>query len=372
MTGELTRDDVAQLLSDPSPQTRAIMAAKVGAQMDNPALSPGERKLAEDILRAAARDTSQMVREALAKSVKASRSLPHDLVMTLARDIDQVAFPILEFSEVLTETDLVSLVRDSADARKLAIARRSSVPGSVADALVDTGSAEVVGALVGNEGAALSDAALGRVVDRFGTDEGVQGAMVGRTKLPVAIAERLVATLSDRLRDHLVARHELSPDTASELVLRARERATLNLVPGDVVAGDVHQLAAGLHANRRLTPSIVLRALCVGDMAFFEAAMAVRAGVPLENARILIHDQGQLGLTSIYRKADLPPALLSSFRAAVAIVGETSAGAGDQDRESFSRMVIERILTQCEDLQQADIDYLLRKLDDLAPDSAAA
>ena len=61
----------------------------------------------------------------------------------------------------------------------------------------------------------------------------------------------------------------------------------------------------------RLTPSLVLRALCMGDMEFFEAALAVMAGIPVENAAILVHDGGKRGLTMLCGKAGLaaPPVL---------------------------------------------------------------
>ena len=47
MTEHLTQRDVERLLADPSPQTRAEMAAKVAASLESVRLTEGERKLAE-------------------------------------------------------------------------------------------------------------------------------------------------------------------------------------------------------------------------------------------------------------------------------------------------------------------------------------
>lgn len=371
MKGDLTQEDVARLLSDPSASNRAETAGKVAVQIETGSLSAEGRRMAEDIIRVMARDASVMVREAVALNLKSSAGLPRDVALTLARDIDSVALPVLEFSDVLTDEDLLELIAEAKVERQEAIARRREVSGVVADALVETGSERVVTALVGNDGADLSELTLSRVVDRFGENGEVQTAMVRRSRLPISVSERLVAKLSDHLRDYLVKHHELSVDTASDIVFRARERTILNLASGDAGEDDVVQLTTQLAAKGRLTPSLVLRALCIGDLVFFEAAMAALAGVPVENARILIHDRGPLGLKSIHEKAGLPATLLPTIRTALQIASETHFGAAD-DRETYSRTVLERILTQCVDLRDEDEAFLLRKLHDLMGDEVAA
>jgi uncharacterized protein (DUF2336 family) len=125
-----------------------------------------------------------------------------------------------------------------------------------------------------------------------------------------------------------------------------------------------------IHVNGRLTPTLVIRALCVGDMPFFEAAIARLANVPMKNARKLIHDGGDLGLRSIYEKANMPERLFSAVRAAVQILAEEQYDGGRNDRERFVARIIERLLTQFEDpaskMTQDDIDYLMNKLRQLA------
>ena len=72
MTEHLTQRDVERLLADPSPQTRAEMAAKVAASLESVSLTEGERKLAEGIVRVMARDAAERVRQALAENLKSS------------------------------------------------------------------------------------------------------------------------------------------------------------------------------------------------------------------------------------------------------------------------------------------------------------
>ncbi len=103
----------------------------------------------------------------------------------------------------------------------------------------------------------------------------------------------------------------------------------------------------------------------MGDLAFFEASLAVLAGIPLLNARMLIHDEGSLGFEAIYQKAGLPEALFPAMRVAVDVIKETDYDGGPNDRQRYSRRVIERILTQYENLGSDNLEYLLRKLKQL-------
>ncbi|WP_452011097.1 DUF2336 domain-containing protein [Azospirillum largimobile] len=372
-SGHLTQEDVVRLLADPSPNSRTDLAAKLAQQFDSPELSQAEHKLAEDIIRLMVNDTVLRVRQTLAENLKSSPSLPRDVALSLARDVEAVAIPLLSVSTVLTPSDLVEIVRSGAEAKSTAIAQRPTVPAVVADALIESGSERAVAALVANEGAELGEQSLGRVIDRFGASEAVQDPLVHRSRLPITIAERLVAVVSERLRQHLVAHHELPAKVASELILQSRERATVALFTGESDEGALDRLVGQLARTGRLTPSLLLRSLCTGDIAFFEMAMSRMANVPLTNARLLIHDAGRLGLKSLYDKAKLPPALLPACRIAIDVLKETPYDGEPGDRERHRRRVIERILTQYEDLAPEDLEFLLAKLGDIMqPENAAA
>ncbi|NBB82210.1 MAG: DUF2336 domain-containing protein [Alphaproteobacteria bacterium] len=372
MSQQLTRADVARLLSDPSAESRAGLAGKMTGQIDRPDLSSKERVLVEDILRTLVHDTSVMVREALAANLKYAVNVPHDVALDLAEDIDRVAIPMLEFSRVLSDEDLIRLVGEGSEARQVAIARRPEVSEAVSDALIDTDSQRVVETLVANDGAQITESGMHRVVDRFGDVPSVQEPLVKRATLPLTVAERMVTLVSEHLQNHLMNHHELTPDTATELVMRAREKATVDLAGGGPGDAEVEALVRQLARGGRLTPSLILRALCVGDLPFFETALAVLADVPVVNARVLIHDAGPLGLKSLYDKAGLPGSLLPAIRTGLEVLHETDFRSADYDRESFSRIVLERILTQADDLSAEDADYLLRRLTDLAPPEIAA
>ena len=366
----LTQADVARLLSDSSPRNRAQTTAKIAAEFDASALSETERRIAEDIFRALVRDTEVLVRQALSAHLKSTPELPHDVALALARDVDSVALPVLKFSEVLTDDDLIGIVRGQESAKQVAIAQRSGVSEAVSDALVDTGNEVAVAHLVDNEGAALSEDALDRVIDQYKESTSVADSLARRPNLPPAIAERVVSALADRLRNHLVSKHDLSPDMASTLVLQARERATVTLIDFGSSEVELENLIDQLHRKDALTPSLLLRVLSIGDLNFFERAMSKLTDLPLQNVRILIHDKGMLGLEPLYMRAGMPKALYPALRAAVSLVVETDYDGGQNDRRRYAEKFMERILTKFEDpatrIAPDDIEYLMAKLRQLA------
>lgn len=361
---KLNEDDVKRLLSNPTGDVRAEIADKIASQHEG--LSDGERKLAEDILRLMVRDAEVRVREALARQLKENPTVPHDVALALARDVEDVSLPMLQFSEVLTDEDLIEIVRSQSPEKQVAVAGRSHVSATLADALVDTGNEAAVATLVSNEGAELTENTLNRVVDRYGESEQVGQSLVERKVLPITVAERLMTKVSENLRQHLMARPDLTPEAAAAMMIQARELAVLGLSNTE---GDVAQLVSHLYNVGRLTPSIILRAVCMGDLTFFEASIAKLAKIKVENCRTLIHDAGKRGFEALFEKAGLPKAFYAAMRAAIDVSYEMEYDGRPNDRERFSRRMIERILTQYGDLgvdfENDDLEYLLSKMNQL-------
>lgn len=368
----LTKEDVVRLMNDPSTSSRIEAASKIASGVGDANLTDQERGLAQEIFRIMVNDAEVRVREALAANLKDSPYLPHDVAITLARDVDSVALPVLNLSEVLTDSDLVEIIHTQGEEHQIAIAERANVSETISDVLIDTANEKVVTSLISNEGANISDTSFEKVVDTMGDKETIQTAMINRSTLPITVAEKLVTKVSEAMREQLLEKHELSNDVATDLLLQTRERATV-MLSTEAGAGDVQVLVKQLFDNNRLTASIILRALCMGDLRFFEAAMAQLSDIPLLNARTLIHDPGKLGLKRLWASANLPDAQFVAASAAVDAAKELEYDGGTNDRERYSRRLIELVLTQYDDLgvefDSDDLEYLLAKINTLPPQS---
>lgn len=368
----LTDEDIRTLVKGATPDERAVAAHKLCRTIEKAQLTDEERDRAHDILRVMCHDAAELVRRAVAVTLKNSPNLPRDVALRLARDIESISLPILSFSPSFTDDDLAEIVRLGGPVRQVAIAKRPELSIKVTDVIAEVGVERAVEAACSNDNAQFGEKALQSVVDRFETSERVLAAVAYRHVLPPSVTEKLIDLVSDKVLDHLVSAHALSPDTALQIALGAKERATIDLVDQAGRTNDVKAFVAHLNKNQRLSASLLLRALAHGHMSFFEWGVAELSGVPHHRTWLMIHDAGPLGLRAIYERAGLPARLLPAFRAGVDTFHSMEFDGGARDRERFQERMLQRFLTQAQNACREDVDYLLDKIDRIAGDTRPA
>ena len=140
----INRDDIDLLVREPSAAVRTRITSKIATGYNSGTYSSAEIKLANEIFRLLLKDTESKVRLAMAEQLKANPEVPHDVIWALANDHHEVASPVLEASPVLTEEDLVTIVKVAREHPKLkAVAKRSSISKEVTHALVEKHDPEV-------------------------------------------------------------------------------------------------------------------------------------------------------------------------------------------------------------------------------------
>lgn len=361
----LTDADIRTLVRGQTEDERAAAAHKICRRIDE-GLPDEDRAAAEDILRMMAEDAAELVRRALAVTLKNSPNLPRDVALKLAVDVESVALPVLNFSPVFTDEDLAAIVRATSSLKQVAIARRDALSEVVTSSLVETGCEEAVKLAVANDNCTFSETTLRAAIDRFARAEAITTAIAYRKVLPLSVSERLVHLVSDQVRQHLVDHHQLTPETAVQIALGAHERASMDLVDQAGRTADLQAFCAHLHKNERLTPSLMLRALANGHVNFFEWALAERAGVAHHRVWLLVHDAGPLGLRAIYERADMPQRLFPAFRAGLDTFHALQAEGGVLSVEKLQERMLQRFLTQSYSGGREDTEYLLEKMDRLS------
>ena len=359
----LTEFDIRRLIKATDDDERASAAHKLCRSIDRADLTDEDREAAQKIMRVLANDAAELVRRALAVTLKSSNLLPRDVARILAADVDSIALPIIGSSPVFSDEDLIEIVRAGSAVRQVAIAARPTVSRDVADVLSSDGCETAVRTLASNDNADISEGAMGRVVDRFGDTPEVVAALAYRQVLPLDITERLVALASDAVREHLITRHAVAAETAIRLSSFARERATVDLIDQAGASADLATFVSQLNARKALTASLLLRALARGKMTLFEHGVAELSSTPHQRAWLMVHDAGPLGLKAIYDRAGLPPRLFQAFRAGVDTWRQLSAEGADTSGEAFRERMLERFLTQRPNAPRDDLAYLMERLD---------
>lgn len=321
--------------------------------------------MAEDIFRILVNDADVRVREALAETLSKVPNVPRDVALALAHDVKSVSLPVIRASEVLDDHDLLRLIADNDNEKNLAIADRNGLSETLADALVSLGDETLVSRVISNQSANLSRPTMKDVLDRFGDKSSVQNAMLARRDVPAAISEALISHVSNNILSLIKGRARISDSVLMSIVIHVREQIMLSLSESSDEE-QLYELIMSLKERGRLTPSIIVRSICMGDLRFFEMALSVRTGLPLDSVVRLVYDPGERGLLAICKSAGLPEKCHVAVLSALKIAGERELVGVDMDRDQFAKRMIERVLSHSADLgvelEHNDLNYLLDRV----------
>lgn len=370
----LTEEDVQKLVGDSTPDSRIEITNKLTFTYSNAKMNPTETVVAEQIFRLLMRDMETRVRATLANNLKENTSIPKDIILSLARDVEEVSLPVLEYSEVLDDNDLVEIIESTKEiSRHLAISKRKQVSGRVSDSLLETGNGKVTMSLANNVGAYLSEESLKKIIDAFGDDQEMMGAVSKRPQLPLAAVEKLINVVSSSLAEELRKKYQGKKGASGAAVAdipkqnveiqkevqKVKESETLSMLNASWEQGDIDKLITQLIAYDRLTPSLIMRALCQGNFNFFETSLARLSNIPLANARTLIKDKGDLGFRAIYNKSGLPDAMFPAVKLLNRVVRELHEEGEDPASAQFANRIVERILHYAEEDPVENLSYII-------------
>ncbi|HEY0218381.1 MAG TPA: DUF2336 domain-containing protein, partial [Afipia sp.] len=310
-------------------------------------LSEDDRAAAEGALLMLLDDASPLVRQAMAQVFAGEHDAPPAIVAALANDQPSVALPVLEFSPLLLDSDLVDLVATGNCETQCAIARRFELPSSICAAIAEVGSAAAALELIENPDTALAPISIDRIVERHGHLAAIREALLQLDNLSASTRHALAQRLSSTLSQFVAARDWVSPAQAARNAEDAMARTTIDIAAAST-GEEMMGLVKHLRASGQLNAGLILRALLSGNQDLFEQALVELSGLSLSRVSALVYDRGAASLHALLAKAGLPESTFVAFRAAldagheIGFVG-TVAGA-----TRLRRRMVERVLTRCE------------------------
>jgi uncharacterized protein (DUF2336 family) len=335
-TNRATPVQADQLLqSDADQRVRAALGRKLAEAAPRLAASTSDRlrRMAQETLNSLVVDTAEEVRAAIADAVKDLPDAPRELILKLARDIAlPVAEPVLRFSPLLTEADLMALVAEPPAAGALtAIARRPHLAESLSDALVATGDADAITALLANGSARIREATLDQLIGQAATRTQWHRPLVRRPRLSPRAAAQLADIVADTMLRELTARTDLSTATREALAAAVQRRmgTARNAAPptatraAEPAPEDALAEARAMALRGTLTEQVLLDAAGRAEVRRATALLAAAAGV----GYALVERAGSLrsakGLVSLCWKAGFS---MQSAIAVQALIGRVPPG----------------------------------------------
>ncbi len=297
------------LARDADEHVRAVVARKLAALA--PWLAAEEQEALQreafDALAALAADEAVRVRAALSDVVKQMPSAPRALILALAHDEEEsVAEPIIRFSPLLTDQDLLLLLAaPPASGTALAVARRPDLTEPVSDAVAATASVGAIGALLANKSAAIRETTLDALIARAAAHVDWHEPLIRRPALSPASALELSRIVATHHLELLALRADLGAAVMADLARRLPERHLNPSCPGGSIAWEDHpaEPTGTPPAAEAVTETMVLQAARQGEAAVAVRLLAAAAHVPVETVQRAASLRSAKGLLSLVWKA---------------------------------------------------------------------
>ncbi len=199
-------------------KTRIGIAENMG-ELLNKSLNQTQKNIALEIIGILVHDETVAVRAALARKVAASENLPPKIARQMALDIEAVSLPVLKLSPVLTDEILQEVIETGIPERLAAIARRSNISITIANAIVEAGQTHPIALLIRNPGAEIGEMTFITALELFGRDEEIAQAIVSRQALPPSVLQVIRYTVEEHVMKQMRERFDL-PDPQARTAVR--------------------------------------------------------------------------------------------------------------------------------------------------------
>jgi uncharacterized protein (DUF2336 family) len=225
------------------------------------------------------------IRRRLSQKLACADWAPNALINVLALDDIEIARPVIAFSPVLDDADLVRLLVEATIEHQIEVARRPFITRSVIAAILEQSEPAVLTALAGNDTAELSDADMAVLVEAAHEVAGMRAPLSRHPKLSESLAQRLYLWVGLALRQSLSHRFRLDMDQLDRAMAASVAEAHAGTPPGarDALPRTAREgeqqvmeerLVKKLFAAGQLRPAYLVRALREGRLGLFTAALA--------------------------------------------------------------------------------------------------
>lgn len=279
---------VYDLARDDDPLARAELTSAVAELLENHVhLNNREQELLSDVLIGLMRQAEADLRSALAERLSVIESAPLRLILNLANDDIEIARPILSRSVVLSDLDLIYIVKSRGPTHWQAIASRAQLSPHIIDVLADRKDKGTAIALSENDRIQLTAHALEVLSGMARENEEVAKPLLMRSELPEAIVRRLYDHVGQDLRHYIRDYYGIFSGEVASAIDEIMLEFTSSDHEDRFMPNDKVLLAARQYAAKgKLTLSAMMQTLKRGQITSFIAMFAVYTGIPAHT----IHD----------------------------------------------------------------------------------
>lgn len=275
-------------LTKDKPEVRTQLTTAIG-QLMGMKLSARETELVADVLIALMRQAEIDLRQAVSERLSVIENVPLRVVLQIANDKIEVAAPMLRNSLVLSDVDLLYIVKSKSPEYWQAIAARQDLSDHVVNVLADTRDFDTAVTLAENLSITLTEHALSVLSDLAQGNDVLGAPLLRRDEISNDIAARLYAAAGKELKQYILDTFEIETDvliqTVDDVVLEFVESTqqnefmptpamintsdefykrgilNINLMLETLKRGQIQMFVAQLSSYTRLSPQVVTEIL---------------------------------------------------------------------------------------------------------------
>ncbi|MBE7635419.1 DUF2336 domain-containing protein [Sneathiella sp. P13V-1] len=312
------------LATDEDQEVRGELARKICRLL--PSLSGEEaaqlREQTIEVLEILAQDQLPTIRAILSQSLKDSLDAPKHVIKSLAQDVEEiVAGPVLEFSPLLSEADLLEIIAGGvASGAMSSIARRANISEDISEAVAASLDVPAVAALLANKSAQVREETLDQIIDQAQGIEQLHEPLVMRVDLSIRAMRRIAGFVAVSLVDKLVEKNKLSKDVEKELKKQVRDRIGKKNTFSEEEEETGVDRAIAAHKVRKLNEDTITEAVANKDVEFIQAGLALMADIPVTTGKSILNSRNGKVVTALCWKAGLSMRLAMKIQQDIAHV----------------------------------------------------
>lgn len=296
-------------------------------------LSKSDESLITIVLCELIRDVEMSVRRNLAIQLAEKDNAPAALIKDLANDEIDVAVPVLTKCRMLSDGELVNIVRKQSQAHQLAVAMRSALSTEVTEALVSTDNPGVIVQVLKNNGAKFEQETLKRLAENSQNIPSYQEPLLNRLDLPPAIATVMYQWVSQELRTFITERFDLKKSDLDKQIAaaisntRAPEKLPAAIQPIDLDDEDFELVASDtvstesaetiffeeLWADEDISTDVLVTTLQSGDIAGFKKLILSQANITDEAWQNILRFPEGRGFIILCRAISIKPTVFAAL-----------------------------------------------------------
>ncbi len=348
-------------------EQRVALAAQLAAFLASEGTPDSERNQVVPIVLKLAVDPVADVRKTLAVALSPVRNLNADVVFSIISDDDDIALPFLGATPSLNHWHMLAVLRVGDVARQCSVAQRPDLSAEARAFILKSAAIEVALALFDNPSVRFNTEEYHALYTRFGQSGDMVECLLACPDLPLDIRILQAKRASNRMHQLMAERGWVPANDAAELVADAEETAMLRILV-EANEAEIASVVPFLVSKAMLTPSIIVRAACLGEMHVVEWALAHLAGLPVAKARDAMQGRGLMRFRSLFGKSGLPIASFGILQAATDVANDEREEGIALDAEGFGRRLIEALMTRYETMELRERSKHLEIVGRLAED----